>query len=186
MAMPTSVVILHGLQMEAPASVAGDPNKLLPLLFGHILPEDSVSQTLLSLAAQLRHDEAIRLLLDMGIDLTCQTVCGTLGKPSTATLKRGSKSRHNSLDENSVHNEPEERLIDCLALILLTHDQVLSLRHVEAQSEQASVVIRWSVSSMSILRDKTWSSCQPLERVLCVMTSNISQYPLGICRRLLS
>jgi ankyrin repeat protein len=109
MTMLTSVVILHGQHDEASVPAAMGPKKVLSLLFGRILPEDSVSQTLLSLAAQLRHEEAFRLLLDMGIDPTCPAICDTtLEKSSTVALIRDSMSRH----ESSVNNGNGKKMVD--------------------------------------------------------------------------
>lgn len=111
MAMLTWVVTLHGLQIGASATVVGGSKKVLPFLFTTTLPEDSVSQTLLSLAAQLDHDEAFRLLLDMGVDPTCPAVCDTkLNKSITAALIRAVMSRHESSGNAGKGNKMVDEL----------------------------------------------------------------------------
>lgn len=81
---------------DTPAEVARQSGKLAND------PEDHMQlagQTLLSLAAWFRHEKAVRVLLDWGIDPTCPTICEARKKTSTIAQTGHSMSRQEPLDQ---------------------------------------------------------------------------------------
>ena len=62
-------------------------------------------QTLLGLAALLRHERAFQVLLDRGIDPTCPAICGALKQSSTVVQMGQSISRQVYLDQKLLSYE---------------------------------------------------------------------------------
>jgi ankyrin repeat protein len=91
-----------------------DPLRVTVLLFGAILPEDVVSQTLLSIAAQLHHKKAFEVLLDMGVDPACPDIRKISKDPKVAAFIGSDVSGHIQYQQHGLDNSSNDwrELID--------------------------------------------------------------------------
>ena len=92
---------LPDLQQDALASVMEGERKLSHDSEIHM---HLAGQTLLSLAALFRHEEAFRVLLSQGIDPTCPTICEIWKRSSTAVQTDHSTSGQEASDQERVNH----------------------------------------------------------------------------------
>ena len=95
------IVKLPDLQKDALAPVMEGANKLSHDSETHM---HLVGQTLLSLAALLRHEEAFRVLLGLGIDPTCPAICEIRRRLGTAVQTDHSMSGQEASDQEHVNH----------------------------------------------------------------------------------
>lgn len=92
---------LHDLQKDALASVMEGAKELS---YGSKIHMHLAGQTLLSLAALLRHKEAFQVLLGLGIDPTCPAICEIRKRSSTTVQTDHSRSRQGSSNQEHVNH----------------------------------------------------------------------------------